>query len=112
MHSSSQVCMLVRQTIYNTKKRYLSFSGSIHDLLQDLPRSGQPPKVTAEVEAHMTAIACSESPAGTERWTMSLIRDKLVSLGIVDSLSDETVRLCLKKANSSPGSKNNGALPE
>jgi hypothetical protein len=30
-------------------------------------------------------------------WTMQLLADKLVELEVVDSISDETVRLALKK---------------
>ena len=34
---------------------------------------------------------------------MKLLADKLVELEVVDAISDETVRLALKKARSSPG---------
>jgi hypothetical protein len=34
---------------------------------------------------------------------MQLLADKLVELEVVDSISDETVRLALKKTRSSPG---------
>jgi hypothetical protein len=33
-------------------------------------------------------------------WTMQLLADKLVELEVVDSISDETVRLALKKQRS------------
>jgi hypothetical protein len=59
------------------------------------------PKVTGEVEAHIIAIACSAPPEGFTRWSMKMIANKIVLDGIVDSISDETVRLKLKKINSS-----------
>ncbi len=34
---------------------------------------------------------------------MKLLADKLVELEVVDAISDETVRLALKKTRSSPG---------
>ena len=34
---------------------------------------------------------------------MQLLADKLVELEVVEDISDETVRLALKKMNSSPG---------
>ena len=56
-----------------------------------------PAKVTGEVEAHIIAICCSAPPEGKASWTMQMIADKIVVSGIVDSISDETVRLVLKK---------------
>lgn len=32
-------------------------------------------KITGEVEAHICAIACSEPPEGSSRWTMQMIAD-------------------------------------
>lgn len=56
-----------------------------------------PAKVTGEVEAHIIATCCSNPPEGKAAWTMQMIADKIVLDGIVDSISDETVRLVLKK---------------
>ena len=60
-----------------------------------------PAKVTGEVEAHIIATCCSSPPKGKAAWSMQMIADKIVLDGIVDSISDETVRLVLKKRNSS-----------
>jgi len=57
------------------------------------------PKVTGEVEAHIIACACSSPPEGFTRWSMQMIADKIVFNGVVESISDETVRLVLKKHN-------------
>lgn len=48
-------------------------------------------------EAHIIAIACSETPEGRERWTLQLIADEAVRLGVVDSISDTAVMETLKK---------------
>jgi hypothetical protein len=61
-----------------------------------------PPKVTGEVEAHIIATCCSEPPEGRTAWTMQMMADKIVLDGIIDFISDETVRLVLKKRCSSP----------
>ena len=55
-------------------------------------------------EARLIALACSQAPEGRERWSMRLLADKAVELGIVQSVSHETVRKTLKKTNSSPTS--------
>lgn len=49
-------------------------------------------------EAKLIAVACSKPPDGRKAWTMRLLADKLVELEVVDAISDETVRRCLKKA--------------
>ena len=56
-----------------------------------------------EGEAHLTALACSQPPDGRAGWTMRLLADRLVEREIVDNISPETVRRCLKKTGSSLG---------
>jgi hypothetical protein len=54
-------------------------------------------------EAHLVAIACSNPPAGRERWTLRLLADELVRLEVVDAVSYETVRRTLPQTPSSRG---------
>lgn len=56
-------------------------------------------KFDGEKEAHLMALACSEPPSGELRWTAKLLADKLVELNHFENISDETVRLVLKKTN-------------
>jgi transposase len=65
-------------------------------------------KVDGEVEAHIVAIACSETPEGRERWTLQLIADELARLGVVESISDTAVMDTLKKTSLSLGRRKNG----
>ena len=58
-----------------------------------------PRKITGEVEARITQLACSQAPEGRSRWTLNLLAEKAVELEIIDSICDESVRLILKKAN-------------
>ena len=60
-------------------------------------------KVDGRVEAHLIALACGPAPQGHRRWTMQLLADRVVDLGFVDHISDETIRLALKKTNCVPG---------
>jgi hypothetical protein len=48
-------------------------------------------------------LACSEAPAGHARWTVRLLANKAVELGIVDSIAPEPIRRFLKKTNLSHG---------
>lgn len=63
----------------------------------------RPMKFTGDVEARLTALACSKPPKGRARWTLRLLADRVVQLEIVDSASHETVRRTLKKTSLSLG---------
>ena len=73
-----------------------------------LLRRPQPPrpqkrKLDGEAEAHLVALLCGPKPEGVERWSLRLVREKVVELEIVESVSHETIRHVLKKTNSSRG---------
>ena len=63
----------------------------------------RPRKLDGAQEARLVTLACSAPPAGCARWTLQLLADQLVVLKVVDTISDETVRVTLKKTRSSPG---------
>jgi hypothetical protein len=74
----------------------------------------QPPrpdkiKIKGDVEQKLIQLACSDPPEGRCHWTLSLLCDELVALGLVGSVSTETVRQALKKTILSPGSLRLGA---
>ena len=50
-----------------------------------------------EQEAKIIALRLSEPPAGYSNWSLRLIADKAVELGIVESISHTTVGTTLKK---------------
>jgi hypothetical protein len=50
-----------------------------------------------EKEAKLTALACSKPPQGRARWTLRLLENKVVELGIVERASDSTIGRTLKK---------------
>ena len=55
-----------------------------------------------EKEAKLIALACSKPPRGRVRWTLRLLENKVVELGIVDHASDSTIGRTLKETVSSP----------
>ena len=71
--------------------------------LADRPRPGILPKLDAKAEARLIAEACSAAPEGRQRWTLDLLADRVVALGLAESYSYESVRRVLKKATSSRG---------
>lgn len=66
-------------------------------VLQDKPRSGRPVEMDGRQRARLTALACSEAPAGHARWDLRLLADKAVELGYCPHLSHTHVRTILKK---------------
>jgi hypothetical protein len=79
-----------------------------------LRRRRQPPrpdkiKIKGDIEQRLVELACSDPPKGCCHWTLQLLADELVTLGLVDRVGIETVRLALKKTTSSRGSSSPGA---
>ena len=56
-------------------------------------------KLDGDAEAVLIATACTKSPAGHSRWTVRLLADKLVELGVVESCSHMTVQRAMKKTS-------------
>jgi hypothetical protein len=66
-------------------------------------------KIKGNVEQKLVRLACSDPPQGRCHWTLQLLADELVVLGLVEAISTETVRQALKKTTSSRGSSRPGA---
>lgn len=77
--------------------------------LKDKPRPGRPVEINGEQRAQITAIACSDPPEGYARWSLRLLADKVVELGICEQLSHNQVGVILKKMNCSLTAKDSGA---
>ena len=95
-------------TISQIAKRFVT--GGVEAALGRKEQANRHKKIDGRVEAHIIAIACSQAPEGRERWTLQLIADELVRLGVVGSISDTAVMETLKKTNLSPGTRRTGAF--
>jgi len=84
-----------RPCVERIRKRYVE--GGLERGLNEDPRPGQRRKLDGRGEAQLIATACSQAPEGHDHWTMRLLAGRLVELGVVESISHETVRLTLKK---------------
>jgi hypothetical protein len=83
-------------------------------LQQAINPKAQPPrpdkiKIKGNVEQKLVQLACSDPPLGRCHWTLQLLVDEMVVLGLVDTISTETVRQALKKTTFSRGSSRPGA---
>lgn len=88
-------------TVGNTRKKWV-----LEQTVEDKPRPGRPVVLDGKQEAMLVALACSDAPDGVEDWTMQLLADRVVELGMVDSISDETIRLRLKKRTQTVAEEN------
>lgn len=66
-------------------------------------------KIKGDIEQKLIQLACSDPPRGRCHWTLQLLADELIVLGLVDTVSVETVRQALKKTTSGRGSLRVGA---
>jgi len=95
------------QTVSSWAKKYKSEGLTF---LDDKPRSGRPIGITGEERAKITSLACSEPPKGYARWSLRLLADRVVELGICETISHNHVGEILKKMNCNLTEKDNGVL--
>ena len=99
INQTAQKVNLHPENVYKLRKQFVL--EGITRVLNRKKRETPPvaPKATGEVEAYIIATACSAVPEGSQHWTLSLVANKLVLDGVVESISIETVRRTLKKHN-------------
>jgi transposase len=90
-----------RATVSNIKKRYRE--EGLQSALIDKPRPGQPKKYTERHEAEIIALACTKSPDGRKRWSLTLLTEELRKKEGFETINRESIRLILKKAGLSRG---------
>jgi transposase len=95
-----------RATAERVRKRFVE--EGVDAALSERPRPGKARLLDAKQEAYIIATICSSPPEGQARWSVRLLAGELIRLGIVESVSRETVRRTLKKTFSSPGKSMSG----
>ena len=96
-------------TVFNIKRRFAE--EGLEGALRDRVQARRYRKLDERAEAHLIALACSPAPEGHDHWELRLLADRMVELGVVESLSHETVRQHLKKTPLSRGRRRSGAFP-
>ena len=99
--SAMAAALLVgRATVERTRQRFVEEGLGA---LEERPRPGTQPKLDEKAQARLIAEACSAAPEGRQRWTLSLLADRVVALGLAAAYSYESVRRVLKKQSLSRG---------
>jgi transposase len=88
-------------TVENVRRRFVELG--YEAALGRAKRGPNKRKLDGDAEATLIALACSDAPEGRTRWTVRLLADKLVELGVVDQLSRMTARRVMKKTSLSLG---------
>ena len=92
-----------RTAIWRTRSAYLE--GGAEYALCDVACPGKPRQYATDVEAQITALVCSEPPAGAKRWTLELLKQAAQGQAGIGPISRETIRRLLKKTASSHGAR-------
>ena len=98
---------MLQQAVGVVRKRFVEegFEAALECKKRDIPPVI---KIDGEAEAKIIALTCSAPPEGRSRWTLQLLADKVVELGILDSISDHGIGDLLKKTTLGHGYRNNG----
>ncbi len=88
-------------TVERTRRRFVEEGPDA--ALRERPRPGARPKLGPKARAYVVALACTRPPEGRHRWTMQLLADRVVEVQLVPDITDEAIRLLLKKTSSSRG---------
>src|SRR5215475_5817927 len=98
-----------RATVERTRQHFVEEG---LEALEERPRPGKQPKLDEKAQARLIAEACSAAPEGRQRWTLHLLADRVVALGLTASYSDASVRRVLKKTVRKPWLKKSWGIPE
>ena len=85
--------------VQKTAKAYAERGGDVEAAICRKKRETPPvePKVTGEVEARLTALACSQPPEGRARWSLRLLEKHVVLIDDIPNLDHSTIGRVLKR---------------
>jgi len=85
------------QTVGDVRKRLVTEG---FDIALNGKKPLNPPRaklLSGEQEAQLIAMRLGSPPAGYGQWTLTLLKNEMIALEIVETISHETVRKTLKK---------------
>ena len=97
-----------RNLILKVRRRY--HEEGLDSCLREKPRSGQPKKMTPDIEAKITALACETPPEGRNFWSIELLQSELKRRFSV-IIGWSSIQRFLKSHALKPWKKKCGAFP-
>jgi hypothetical protein len=89
-------------TVFKVPKRAVE-RGVVASLIRQEQHNRKARALDGVGEAHLVALTCSTPPEGEARWSLRLLRERLIEMEVVEHVGLETVRRTLKKTPSSRG---------
>lgn len=86
------------RTVHRVRQRFIE-EGLESALNRKKHSRFKPRQLDGDQEAKLIALCCSSAPEGQVRWTLSLLKECLIKLDIVEKTSRSTVHRVLKKMN-------------
>jgi len=85
------------QTVENLRKRLVTegFEVALHGKQRETPPVAK--KLDGKKEAKLIAMRLGKPPKGFANWSLRLLAERVVELGLTKNISHETVRKTLKK---------------
>jgi len=86
-------------TVVKVSKAYAERDGDVQATIRRKKRLSPPvePTVTGEVEARVSALACSRPPAGQARWSLRLLEKHIALMDDIPDLDHSTIGKILKR---------------
>ena len=86
----AQALDVAESSVYRIKRRFSE--DGLDGVLQDRPQANRYRKLDDRAGAHLIALTCTPAPEGYDHWTLRALAGRAVELGLVTSLSHESVR--------------------
>ena len=102
---AAEAAGISEETVRRVARRYAV--GRLTRALYELPRPGSEPMLDQKQEARIVAIVCARPPDGFARWTLPLLTKEVIDRGIIDKISDETIRRLLHRHQLKPWREKN-----
>ena len=97
------------RTVYTVKKAFVEEGLTAACGRKEGSGSSGRRKIDGEAEARIVALTCTDPPTGHATWTLRLLADRVVELGILENVSHVAIGDVLKKTNLSHGYIGSGA---
>ena len=88
--------------VEKTRQRAIE-RGDVESLKHKPQEKRKPRQLDGAAEAQLTALACSKTHDGRNKWTLQMLADQLIEMKVVDFVSDTTIYRTMKKTRSNPG---------
>jgi len=89
-------------TVSNVRRRACE-RGVVESIRRGEQQKRKARKLDGRQEAQLVALTCSAPPQGRARWSLVLLRERLIEMQVVEHIGLETIRTTLKKTPSSRG---------